>query len=161
MIKRVKRTVRQSAVSHPVQHHSPLNSSCHIVSSAPLRTGQVREITATLKDLPKLFVKSFWRVGFWWTRVSQGCHCWFSFLLKKEVMARAERWLRNFLQLIVKISRESSNRMQKIPNLCISLVFIEHIISIQLDHEHHILSYFTATFNYIVLLHIGFFFHRM
>lgn len=40
MIKRVK---RQSALSHPVQHHSPLNSSCHLVSSASPRTDQVRE----------------------------------------------------------------------------------------------------------------------
>lgn len=34
VIKRVKRTVRQSAVSHPTPHHSPLKSSCQPASSA-------------------------------------------------------------------------------------------------------------------------------
>lgn len=40
-LERVKRMVRQSAVSHPAPHHSPLNSSCHLVSSAtPHRPGK-------------------------------------------------------------------------------------------------------------------------
>lgn len=56
VIKRVKRAVRQSAVSHPVQHHSLLNSSCHPVSSAPPRVGQVREITA------KIYPSNLWEV---------------------------------------------------------------------------------------------------
>lgn len=40
VIKRAKRTVRQSAVSHPTPHHSPLNSSCQPASSAVYAPGR-------------------------------------------------------------------------------------------------------------------------
>lgn len=40
VIKRVKRTVRQSAVSHLAPHHSPLKCSCQPASSAVCAPGR-------------------------------------------------------------------------------------------------------------------------
>lgn len=102
VIKGVKRTVRQSAVSHPAQHHSPLNSSCHLVSSAVWHwSGKRTEITQNRLS--------------WWTQVL--CEKWVKFVtsrilihvrfsvafafhgaavrcreFNRKVMARAKRW---------------------------------------------------------------------
>lgn len=59
---RVKRMVRQSAVSHPAPHHSPHNSSCHLVSSAtPHRPGKNNNKNdhPLLNILLKSFVRSW------------------------------------------------------------------------------------------------------
>lgn len=61
-LERVKRMVRQSAVSHPAPHHSPLNSSCHPVSSAtPHRPGKNNNKNdhPLLNILLKSFVRSW------------------------------------------------------------------------------------------------------
>lgn len=161
MIKRVKRTVRQSAVSHPAQHHSPLNSSCHLVSSAtPHWPGRKKNpLTAAPEGLLKSFVRSEWvevsdesdsdrcasntaaTVGFFFF------FCGGDGVLKNKVMARAKRWGIHFDALNVTVKKDSFSRMC----VCVCLLGVYYVVSGPWTCSswcfpfHHIIAYFIKT----------------
>lgn len=160
MIKRVKRTVRQSAVSHPAQHHSPLNSSCHLVSSATPHWPGRKKIPSL--PLLKVYSSHLWEVSelkFLTSRILIDVRltqlqllaffffCGGDGVLKNKVMARAKRWGIHFDALNVTVKKDSFSRMC----VCVCLLGVYYVVSGPWTCSsscfpfHHIITYFIKT----------------